>query len=143
MTDLERNKDVVRRYFEILTRNDIPAMLELYADDVQLRVPGNTLISGTFSKTQLAEFASQVLDSFPAGLAFSITGMTAEGDRVAVEAQSVGTHVSGAHYNNLYHFLIRVREGKIVESREYMDTQLVTDVICGGKRPGIPGPAPQ
>lgn len=27
-------------------------------------------------------------------------------------------------------------DGRIVGSKEYLDTQLVTDVICGGQRPG-------
>ena len=31
--------------------------------------------------------------------------------------------------------LITVRDGRIFECREYMDTEHVTDVICGGKRP--------
>ena len=135
MNEQERNKEIVRRYFDIPTRNDIPAMLDLYAEDMQLRVPGNTLISGTFGKARLAANASSVLDAFPRGLRFTVTGMTAEGDRVAVEAESDGVHASGKHYHNLYHFLIRLRDGKIVESREYMDTERVTDVICGGKRP--------
>ena len=26
------------------------------------------------------------------------------------------------------------REGKLVELKEYMDTELVTEVICGGRR---------
>lgn len=139
MSESERNKEIVRRYFDILSRNDIPAMLELYADDMKLRVPGETLISGTFGKEQLGKFAASVLDTFPQGLKFVVHGMTAEGDRVAVEAESIGVHKSGRPYNNLYHFLIRLRDGKIIESREYLDTQLVTDVICEGKRPARTG----
>jgi len=43
--------------------------------------------------------------------------------------------VSGAVYRNEYHFLFRWRDGKLAELREYMDTELVTDVLCGGARP--------
>ena len=135
MVSIDDNKRTVIRYFEILTRNDIPAMMALYDDSMTLHVPGNTLISGRFNKTQLAEFASRVLDAFPKGLVFTVTGMVAEGDKVAVQAESQGVHVSGKPYRNQYHFLITVRDGKIFESREYMDTEHVTDVICGGVRP--------
>jgi ketosteroid isomerase-like protein len=138
VSNLEANKRTVVRYFEILTRNDVGAMMALYDDSMTLHVPGNTLISGTFNKAQLAQFASQVLDAFPKGLVFTVTGMVAEGDKVAVQAESRGVHASGKPYHNQYHFLITVRDGKIFESREYMDTQQVTDVICGGQRPPAP-----
>ena len=62
--------------------------------------------------------------------------MTAEGDRVAVEAESRGVHASGLPYNNYYHFLFRFRDGELVRLTEYMDTELATDVLCGGQRPG-------
>jgi hypothetical protein len=58
--------------------------------------------------------------------------MTAEGDRVAIEAESFGRHVSGKTYNNKYHFVLRARGGKILEWREYMDTMHANDVLCGG-----------
>jgi ketosteroid isomerase-like protein len=135
MSQAERNKETVRRYFDILSRNDIPAMLDLYADEMTLTVPGDTLISGTFTKKQLGEFAASVLDAFPDGLRFTVKNLIAENDLVAVEAEGAGMHRSGKPYLNKYHFLIRLRDGKIVESKEYLDTQLVTDVICGGQRP--------
>ena len=133
MSNTQRNKEIVQKYFDVLTRNDIPILLDMYAEDMVLRVPGTTCISGVFGKAQLGKFAASVLDTFPKGLKFIVHSMVAENDSVAVEAESIGTHVSGKHYNNKYHFLIRLRDGKIIESREYMDTQLVTDVICGGK----------
>lgn len=136
---LSENKRLVEHYFDILTRNDIPALMDIYDDSMMLHVPGDTLISGSFTKPQLAEFCSSVLDAFPEGLKFKVTGMTAEDDRVAVQAESRGIHASGKLYVNKYHFLITIRDGKIVKSQEYMDTQLVTDVICGGKRPGEAG----
>src|SRR3546814_2838324 len=61
--------------------------------------------------------------------------MTAEDDRVAVEAESEGAHVSGATYRNQYHFFMRFRDGKLTQFKEYMDTERVTDILCGGQRP--------
>ena len=48
-----------------------------------------------------------------------ITGITAEGDRVAAEATSFGPMKSGPAYENSYHFLFRVRDGKVFEVLEY------------------------
>ena len=48
--------------------------------------------------------------------------MVAEGDKVAVEAESYAKTVTGGVYNNHYHFLITVRDGQIAGVKEYMDT---------------------
>jgi ketosteroid isomerase-like protein len=50
-----------------------------------------------------------------------ITGLTAEGERVAVEAEG---HFErpGLSYRNTYHYLFIVRDGCIVSGREYFDT---------------------
>ena len=61
--------------------------------------------------------------------------MTAEDDRVAVEAESEGTHVSGVRYQNYYHFLFILKDSKVLLLKEYMDTEKVTDILCGGQRP--------
>ena len=56
-------------------------------------------------------------------------GLTAEGDRVAVEAESYGEMATGKIYNNLYHFLLEVRDGKIHAVREYLDTMHAKEVL--------------
>ena len=39
-------------------------------------------------------------ESFPNKLTFTIKDITAEDNRVTVEAESSGKHISGKHYNN-------------------------------------------
>jgi len=136
MGDVLSNKRVVAEYIAALGRNDVPALMEMYTDDMCLRVPGSTCTSGVYDKAQLRELGARVPEFFPGGLAFVIHGMVAENDLVAVEAESTGVHVSGKPYNNRYHFLIRLRGGRISEVREYLDTEMVQDVICGGARSG-------
>jgi len=96
---------------------------------------GDTLISGTFSKQDITSSVNGIFDVFPQGIKFSIDDMVAEGNKVAVEAKSAGEHVSGQTYCNEYHFLFEFVDGKLVKLKEYMDTELVTDVLCGGQRP--------
>ena len=135
MSEAEDNKQRVRDFFQAMNANDADALVAAYADDGQVRTMGNTLISGTYGKEQIHGFASGVLETFPQGLSFEMLSMTAEDDRVSVEAVSRGDHVSGAHYSNEYHFLFRFRDGKLVELKEYMDTEKATDILCGGQRP--------
>ena len=91
--------------------------------------------SGRFSKAQIQGAAGQIYEVFPQGIQFTLDALTAEGERVAVEAHSQGRHVSGKLYTNEYHFLFEFRDGKLAVLKEYMDTERVTDILCGGQRP--------
>ena len=135
MTVEALNKQAVLDFFAALNRGDVPALLDTYADDGYCLTMGRTLISGKFSKEQIRGAAGAIFDVFPKGIRFTVKAMTAEGERVAVEAESEGLHVSGKIYSNEYHFLFRFRDGKIIEYNEYMDTERVTDILCGGQRP--------
>jgi uncharacterized protein len=135
MTIEARNKQVVRDFFSALNRGDVAAIVAAYAPEGHVETMGKTLISGRFSREQISAAAGQIYAAFPHGLTFTVNAITAEGDRVAVEAESEGLHVSGARYSNQYHFLFVLREGRVLLLREYMDTERVTDILCGGQRP--------
>lgn len=131
---IEDNKATISAFLEAMSRGDTEYILNAYADDGMLWTMGNTLISGQYNKSQIKEFADGIYDAFPDGLTFTVHGMVAEGDKVAVEAISEGAHVSGVTYSNQYHFLFTVREGKIAQMKEYMDTELATDILMGGQK---------
>jgi ketosteroid isomerase-like protein len=131
----ERNKKLVQEFFGLLNRGDVAGIVAAYAVDGRLQTMGRTLISGQFTRAQIEAAAGQIYQAFPQGLTFAIDAMTAEGERVAVEAHSRGRHASGVIYSNEYHFLFVFREGRLELLREYMDTERVTDILCGGQRP--------
>ena len=127
----ERNKELAQVFVDALSRADTKKVDELYAEDVRLWVTGSLPFSGSKNKAQALEGMPQVLDLFPEGLTFRIHAMTAEGERVAIEASSEGTTFRGDRYQQEYHFLLRAREGKIIEWREYMDTEQARKVLVG------------
>lgn len=135
MSKEQQHKALVERFFDCLSRGDVEGFVAMYHPEGTLWTSGNTLISGTFSRSQIASAGTAIYEAFPDGLEFTIQGMTAEDDRVAVEASSAGKHVSGETYTNLYHFLFEFREGQVYRLKEYMDTERVTDILCGGQRP--------
>jgi ketosteroid isomerase-like protein len=134
MKGIDENKAAALRFFDAINRGDTATVVDSYADDGQLETMGQTLISGVYSKAQIKAAAGQIFEAFPKGLRFIVHHLTAEDDRVAIEAESVGEHVSGRLYNNHYHFLMFLRDGKIVRFKEYLDTELATEVLCGGQR---------
>ena len=133
--DTEQNKQTVIDFFDQMSNGNVEGFVNLYHEGGAVWTSGNTLVSGTQKKAEIVEFAGQIYEAFPDGIKFKIISMTAEDDRVAVEAESEGMHVSGVMYQNFYHFLFIFKDGKVLLLKEYMDTEKVTDILCGGQRP--------
>jgi hypothetical protein len=110
----------------------VDAALALMADTATWWVAGKPdkfALAGTKTKAQFAELLRGLGAAMPKGLRVTTTGLTAEGDRVAAEAESYGETATGKIYNNLYHFLFEVRDGKIQAVREYLDTMHAKEVL--------------
>lgn len=135
MSSSQANKQIVQDWIDALNSKDTQKVLSIYADDIHIITMGKTLISGEYGPAQVTQFVTGVLEVFPEGLSFTLHGMIAEGDQVAVEATAKGMHISGAMYEQDYHFVITIKDGQISRLKEYLDTEVVTQVICGGQRP--------
>jgi uncharacterized protein len=122
---IEENKDVVRRYCDALSAGDIPGCLNLTSDDYVSWVPGpkdKIPVCGLHKKSDVAAMYAAWPTMFPKGFTVTIKAMTAEGERVAVEAESYGETSAGKVYQQTYHYLFIVRNGKIAVQNEYLDT---------------------
>jgi len=126
----DQNKKITKEFFRALSTGS-DQYLDFYSDDSIIWTAGNNAIGGTRTKKEVVSFAQNILSSFPNGIKFNITGITAEDERVAVEISGEAIHASGATYNNQYHFLLRIKDGKILELKEYMDTQLAAKILLG------------
>ncbi|MGX1771910.1 nuclear transport factor 2 family protein [Nocardia brasiliensis] len=130
---LSENKDLVRRYFELYSSGRLDEAFALLADDCtwwQAGDPARTPGAGTKTKAEIVDLFSLTATLYPHGMATTPLDFTAEGDRVAVEAESRGDVTNGKVYHNKYHFLFEVRGDKIHAVREYMDTQHVADTFA-------------
>ena len=85
---IEQNKQLARDFMDALARADIQFIQDAFAPDGVCWTAGTMPISGTHTRDQVAEAARGVLGVFPDGLKFTIKSLTAEGDRVAIEAES-------------------------------------------------------
>jgi ketosteroid isomerase-like protein len=115
--DIVANKRVIADFFACLNRDGMAAAIETFPQECRW---WNT--AGTSSKEQIRPFVEVLTAHLAAPLVFEIDAMTAEEDRVAVEARSRGLRTNGVQYANTYHFLFRLRDGRIVEVREHCDT---------------------
>ena len=129
-TTTKENKEIAIKFFEALSSGS-ETYLDFYNDDSVIWTAGDNDIGGTRTKKEIIDFAQGILAAFPSGITFNITGITAENERVAVEVSGDAIHASGQPYNNQYHFLLTIKNGKILELKEYMDTQLAAKILLG------------
>src|SRR5438132_12996173 len=104
---IEANKKLVLSFFENLSAGQFDAFLAQMADTATAWIPGKPEsfpAAGTKTKAQYAKLIKGIGVAFPKGLRLTPKALTAEGDRVAVEAEGYGETVNGKVYNNLYHF---------------------------------------
>jgi ketosteroid isomerase-like protein len=119
-------KEVAREFFVRFSSGDISGAIDLLSDDATWWLPGKPgekPTAGPHTKEEIAELFRRMMDQLEEGLRIDIKNTLAERDMIAVEAESRGILTNGRYYNNEYLFLMRVTSERIVEVREYNDTQ--------------------
>lgn len=116
-TKTEANKAIVERYLQAVIDGDMDTIESLQHPEVKWWVLGHgPLDRDIFNAAVKKELIAAQKRSI------NIIGMTAEGDRVAYEAEGEMVFPDRV-YRNQYHNLLVIRDGLIVEGREYMDTK--------------------
>lgn len=123
-------KHVVQSFFDRFNEGDTAGAFALVSDAVSWWVPGTLPFSGTKTKAEYLEVVGAIRRGFPNGFRLDVSSMIAEGDKVASEVASTGEHVNGKSYRNRYHFLFVVRDGAIVDVKEYMDTLHLAQLLA-------------
>jgi ketosteroid isomerase-like protein len=113
---VEANKKTVLAYIDSLNRADPDR--SLVAEDAVWWIPGR----GTIDREAFFALAAAVNATFTGPPVIKITAVTAEEDRVAVEAEGRAELEDGRLYENTYHFLFYLRDGRIREAREHNNT---------------------
>ena len=129
MSDLEHNKQLVRDFFGRLSAFDIEGFKQLLTDDVVFNVPNTGCTGGKLDLPGFLQVMAGLGQICPAGVTTKILDLTAEDDRVSCRMEGSGKLVDGGEYLNQYHFLMRIRDGRICETYEYFDSLLVEKVF--------------
>lgn len=118
---IQENKQLVKDLFEDLNQGDVARALARVAEDIDWWVIGRAKVSGHKDKRLVGVTLKSIFRSFRS-FRFVLHDITAEDNRVAVTAESIGRHKSQRDYNNHYHFLFFLRNGQIERVKEYFDT---------------------
>src|SRR5215831_4675635 len=109
----EDNKKIVVSFFENFSSGKMEQALAMMSDNATWSVmgkPDKFALAGTKTKAQFTELVKGIGAAMPKGLRVTAKGKV---------------------YNNMYHFFIEVRGGKIQAVREYLDTIHAQDVLVG------------
>jgi ketosteroid isomerase-like protein len=122
---IEENKNFVLDVLASESAGRGQAVLDAIADDGIWWGLG----AGSLTKKEFAKVFESMWKVLKEPIRLTIKGVTAEGERVAVEAEGDTQLVNGNRYHNFYHFLFIVRDGKIKEFKEYHDTKYAAEAF--------------
>jgi len=123
----EAGKLLVRGYFDCIARADYAAIDGLLSDSVRFWLPPSVPDAAEYATRadtlRLIRESMEALYDMTLGLSPEIRTLVAEGDRVAAELViRARAKATGEPYENHYHFLFVLREGRIAEIHEHLDT---------------------
>ncbi len=122
--NIQENVQIVKAAFAALGRGDVQGLLALSAEDIEWIIPGEDWpLAGTHrGHAELADLfqkASEMEILYPEPPEF-----VAQGDRVLVVGLSRGrVKATNKTFEDHFVFAITVRNGKLANIREYIDTQ--------------------
>ena len=133
----KENVQIVKDAFAAMGRGDKQRLLALSAEDIEWIIPGEDWpLAGTHrgyaGLNNLLQKANETVEtSYPEPPEF-----VAQGDRVLVLGVSTGrVKATNKTFKDYFVFAITVRNGKLTNIREYIDTQALA-------RAASPGPLP-
>jgi ketosteroid isomerase-like protein len=126
----EDNRRTMTEVYEAIARGDGSRFVERLADDAVLVLTGDNSWSGIHrGKAAILRFFGVVARLAPGTRRTVPFAVLADGDRVAIEARGEMTTRAGAPYRNHYCLVFRLRDGKIVEMKEYLDSAYCERVL--------------
>jgi ketosteroid isomerase-like protein len=125
------NKQLLKTAFDAWATGDIRPLLAAMADDVVWTVSGHNSWSGSFrgKDSVRRDLLGPLGEQFDGTYTSTASRFVAEDDVVVVESHGSVATKAGPRYDNKYCFVFRLDDGLIREITEYMDTQLVAEVL--------------
>ncbi len=131
------NKQIVLDFYAAGARGDMDGCFALLADDIVWTNIGTTSVSGTYRGKQalFEQLLGPLFARLKAGISTSVENLIAEADMVVAQTTGTAETIDGVPYKNTYCQVMRIRDGKIAEVKEYFDTQLAASVLGVGQPP--------
>jgi ketosteroid isomerase-like protein len=126
-------KQVVQRYLDALLAGDLDTIRDSFAEDATWTIHGDLPFAGPWhGRDRIGDdFLATVGGSLfePGSQSFEFPTLLADGDTVALEWRVRARTTRGEDYRNAYCGMFVVRDGRIAEVREYLDTQYAAQTL--------------
>lgn len=129
--DTEDNRKLVEGAVARWIDGDSAAIFRLLDDNVQWTVTGTTPISRLYkSRRDFVDNALKPLAGLLEGMVkMTVLNVFADKDHVILQWDGSARMKTGGPYMNRYCWVMRFREGKVVEGLAYLDTGLVSELF--------------
>ena len=125
-------RDIALAFFDDINAGQFDRAMARIAPEVAYEVVAPAPFGGSFDRAGLVAFTGQHLSPRLTGpMHVEVSGVTAEGERVALETTIHAPGKDGRDYANRFHMLLIIRDQMIVETREYMDSAKFVDFVTG------------
>lgn len=126
-------KQVLQRYLDALVAGDIDTIRDSFAEGATWTVKADLPVAGPWRGRDriVDDFLAAVMgERFEAGShVFRFPTMIADGDTVALEWHVSARNAAGQSYENDYCGIFVIRDGRIAEVREYLDSGYAARVL--------------
>ena len=126
---LSDNKALVARFLNALSQMRLEEAAQMIHEDCMFYMPTVSIKPNNYTGEGMLEFVANLKHIIPDGIRFEVVEMTAEQDRVATIVDGFSTTIDGQPYNNHYHFLHSIKNGKIFRQTEFFDSYLGAKVL--------------
>lgn len=128
----EANRELIREFFANYGEQKIAEVIEVMHDDVQWWINGKPHLyafSGIKTKADMMAVGKKLTEALPNWMKVEVRSIIADGDRVSVEWSCDGVTNTGKRYQNDFVFIFLIKDGKIVQCREYYDLLHANEVF--------------
>jgi ketosteroid isomerase-like protein len=126
---IELNKQLIVTFFAALNSGKKEAILQVLEDDFAFQGMGRhpDWIRYRWDREAFADAPRNLAALMKKPIFMNLRGMIAEGDRIAVQADSSTEMKNGKTYDNAYLFIFTIKNDKVKEVQEYCCTYTVSD----------------
>lgn len=133
MATAEQNEAIVRRFFDVLSTGHLENIRKtLHPDASWTPMVKNVPGAGVHKPRDVIvdEFLAPVRGLFEDGdPKVKVNNIFCKGNLVCAETRALGKMKNGNTYDNLYCWVIEVRDGLIYALREYMDSAYIQSIV--------------
>ena len=122
--ELKKNKTVVKEFIVAMQNSNVEKLKTMITTDFSWWIIGKPeylVTAGEHNQDYFLGFFKGG-ELFPEGPEFKIISIMAEDNKVSTEATFKAKTAMGTFYENTYHFLFIIENGKVKRMKEYMDT---------------------